>query len=68
MRAEEVNNAIDRAPDLTAEQKEVITIMFERIVRRILREPTTRLRAITRDGEFGKVQECVDAVRELFLA
>ncbi|MDG6923965.1 MAG: glutamyl-tRNA reductase [Nitrososphaerota archaeon] len=66
MRAEEVENAFNRAPELTAEEKEVISVMSERIVRRLLHDPSTKLNTLTRSGESNRVEEYAEVLKNLF--
>jgi glutamyl-tRNA reductase len=66
IRSEEVRNALSRAPDLTNEQKAVIEKMSERIVRRFLHEPDSRLRQLTRENQISKARQYTEAIRELF--
>ena len=66
IRSEEVRNALSRAPDLTREQKAVIEKMSERIVRRVLHEPDSRLKKLTRENQISKARQYTEAIRELF--
>jgi glutamyl-tRNA reductase len=51
IRSEEFQNALDRLPDLTPEQKQVVLRMSERIVRRLLHDPTANLKKLAKDDE-----------------
>ncbi|HZW57622.1 MAG TPA: glutamyl-tRNA reductase [Nitrososphaerales archaeon] len=67
IREEEFENAISRLPDLTPDERAVIEKMSERLVRRFLHEPTTKLRDLAREHEkFGKARQYTEALTELF--
>ena len=67
IREEEFENAIARLPELTPAERAVIEKMSERLVRRFLHEPTTKLRELAREHEkFGKARQYTEALTELF--
>jgi glutamyl-tRNA reductase len=66
IRSAEVDNALTRLLELTPEQKEVISRMSERIVRRFLAEPTNRLRDVARNGEQEKLDQYGTMLKDIF--
>ena len=63
IRRREVKRALTKLPDITPEQKKVVEHMSKMMVRKLLREPMTRLRraAATPQEDFY-----AEAVRRLF--
>ncbi len=66
IRAEEYRNAISRLGDLKPEEREVVRKMSERIVRRFLHDPATRLNSTVRSGEMAKSKEYAELLKLLF--
>lgn len=66
IRAEELQNAISRMRDLSPEEKLVLHRMSERIIRRLLHEPTLNLRKVARNGESRKSREYAALLKNLF--
>ncbi|MHB8567601.1 MAG: glutamyl-tRNA reductase [Nitrososphaerales archaeon] len=66
IRVEEFENALSRMPNLTPMQKAVIDKMTERLVRRFLHEPTTKLKQMTKGYDSATAKQYTEAFRELF--
>jgi glutamyl-tRNA reductase len=66
IRAEELQNAFSRLSDLSPEEKLVVQIMSERIIRRFLHEPTTNLKRAARNGESRRSREYASLLKNLF--
>lgn len=65
IRSQEVSNACSRLPDITPEQKQAIEKMSERIVRRLLDAPTSRVKELIIDGD-SRPEEYVAVLKDLF--
>ncbi len=66
IRSEEINNAFSRSPDLSAEQKVVINKMTERLVRRLLHEPSLNLKEMLKGEDLGRIAQYKEAILNLF--
>jgi glutamyl-tRNA reductase len=66
IRSEEVANALLSLPDLGDEQKAIIEKMSERLTRRMLHDPSSRLRRISRHDSPAKAKLYANVISELF--
>ncbi len=66
IRLEEIQNAISRMRELSPDDKLVLQRMSERIIRRLLHEPTLNLRKVARNGESRKSREYAALLKNLF--
>jgi glutamyl-tRNA reductase len=66
IRLEELRNALSRLPELEPSEKKVMEVMSERIVRRLLHEPTIRLKEAVRGEDSQKSKMLASAMANLF--
>jgi len=66
IREEEVDNALNRMPNLTDNQKGIIKKMSERLIKRFLHDPTLRLKHMSRVEGNQKAKVYAAAISELF--
>ncbi|MDG6995649.1 MAG: glutamyl-tRNA reductase [Nitrososphaerota archaeon] len=66
IRSDEVNAALERMPDLSASDQKILEVMSQRMVRRILRLPTERLRIIARNESNEVSSVYLETIQELF--
>jgi glutamyl-tRNA reductase len=66
IRSEEMQNAISRMRELSPEDRVVLQRMSERIIKRLLHEPTLNLRKVARNGESRKSREYAALLKNLF--
>ncbi len=66
IRGEELSNALSRMPNLTDDQKAIIEKMSERLIRRFLHEPTTKLKHLSRTEGNQKAKAYAEVISELF--
>src|SRR5579884_4310973 len=60
------SNALSRLPELEPSEKKVMEVMSERIVRRLLHEPTIRLKEAVRGEDSQKSKMLASAMANLF--
>ncbi|MFN2432674.1 MAG: glutamyl-tRNA reductase [Gemmatimonadota bacterium] len=63
IRERELERALRRLPALSAQEREIVTLLTQTLVNRLLREPTVRLREEAARGSSG---DLAGAVRQLF--
>lgn len=66
IRMEELKNVFSRITELAPSEKEVIEIMSERLVRRLLHEPTSKLKETLRRKDYRKSKALAMSIAELF--
>ena len=66
VRSQELEGACARLPNLSDEERRIIEKMSERIVRRLLDAPASKIKQFLRDGQGAKSEEYVSVLKDLF--